>query len=264
MKRLLSLLALACFACAAFPVGGTETAVQSDRKLRIVVFSAHPADAESGVGGLAATLVKDGHDVIFAVASAFRGQRKVDGKPEVGIRTTEEATATKLLGVQSKIFPYDHDLLVSDLETQKVVRGWLDEVKPDIVITHWPIDTHENHAAVFGLVWRCYKQARGGWNLYFYEIETGAETLAFQPQLYLDISAVRDLKSQVIDIYKSQGPAKIWRYNEAMQQTRGAECGVRDAEAYFLVEAKPGLPLLPVKFLKRTVPADATRSAETP
>ena len=87
------------------------------------------------------------------------------------------------------------------------------------MITHWPIDTHENHAAVYGLVWRCYKQSKGGWNLYLYEIETGGESLAFQPQLYLDIAPVKDLKKQVIDIYKSQGPAKIWRYNKRCNTT---------------------------------------------
>jgi hypothetical protein len=45
-----------------------------------------------------------------------------------------------------------------------------------------------------------------------------------------------------------------------MQQNRGAECGVKDAEAYFLVEAKPGSPLLPVKFLSR-IGSAATASA---
>jgi len=256
-KLLMSLLALAAFWWAAGSACAEGAAQPAGNKLKIVVFSAHPADSESGVGGLAATLAKQGHEVIFAVASAFRGERKIAGQPEVGIRTEEEAAACKLLGVTSKIFPYDHNLLVSDLETQNAVRTWLEEMKPDIVLTHWPIDTHENHAAVYGLVMRCYKQRTGGWNLYFYEIETGAESLAYQPQLYFDIGPVRDLKKQVIDIYKSQGPAKIWGYNERMQHNRGAECGVQDAEAYFLVEAKPGSPLLPVKLLPKTGSASA-------
>jgi N-acetylglucosamine malate deacetylase 1 len=261
MKPLLSLLALAAFSSAAASACAEEAAQQADKKLKIVVFSAHPADSESGVGGLAAILAKAGHEVIFAVASPFRGDRKVNGQYEVTIRTDEEAAAVKLLGVKSKIFHYDHNLLVSDLETQRVVRTWLEEVKPDIVITHWPIDTHENHSAVYGLVWRCYKPRTGGWNLYFYEVETGSETLAYPPQLYLDIAPVLDLKKQVIDIYKSQGPAKIWGYNETMQRNRGAECGVKDAEAYFLVEAKPGCPLLPVKFLPKTGSASAAASS---
>jgi hypothetical protein len=47
----------------------------------------------------------------------------------------------------------------------------------------------------YGLVWRCYEQRTGGWNLYLYEIEAGAESLAFQPQLYFDIEQVRELNS---------------------------------------------------------------------
>jgi hypothetical protein len=66
----------------------------------------------------------------------------------------------------------------------------------------------------------------------------------------------------VIDIYKSQSPAKIWRYNETMQHNRGAECGAKHAEAYFLVEAKTGSPLLPVTFLPKTgSPSSALPSA---
>ena len=36
-----------------------------------------------------------------------------------------------------------------------------------------------------------------------------------------------------------------------MHRRRGAECGVEFAEAYSLVEAKAGCPLLPVTFLGR-------------
>jgi LmbE family N-acetylglucosaminyl deacetylase len=110
MKPLISLLTLASFLWSAGLACAEGTAKQADKKQKIVVFSAHPADSESGIGGLAATLAKQGHEVIFAVASAFRGQRKIDGKLEVGIRSDEEAAACKLLGVTSKIFPYDHNL----------------------------------------------------------------------------------------------------------------------------------------------------------
>ena len=76
MKPLMSVLAVASITWAATLARAGEAVTQADQKLRIVVFSAHPADSESGVGGLAATLVKQGHEVIFAVASAFRGERK--------------------------------------------------------------------------------------------------------------------------------------------------------------------------------------------
>jgi N-acetylglucosamine malate deacetylase 1 len=261
MKRLMSLFTVVSLSVtiASLPSTGARAQEQASKKLKIVVFSAQPADAESGVGGLIANLTQQGHEVIIAVATAFRGDRCVFGQLEFGPRSAEEVAACKLLGATSKILTYDHNTFVSDLETQKVVKSWLEEMKPDIVITHWPIDTHPNHAAAYSLVWNCYQQRTGGWNLYLYEVETGAETLAFKPDLYIDIGPVRSLKKQVIDIYQSQNPVKIWGYNEPMQHTRGAECGVKDAEAYVLVEAKQGCPLLPVKFLPR-INADGSKA----
>jgi hypothetical protein len=51
--------------------------------------------------------------------------------------------------------------------------------------------------------------------------------------------------------HKSQEPEAIWAAHERMHRRRGAECGVEFAEAYRLVEAKGGCPLLPVPFRGR-------------
>jgi LmbE family N-acetylglucosaminyl deacetylase len=100
------------------------------------------------------------------------------------------------------------------------------------------------------LGWRCY-QRQGGWNLYFFEVMTGAQTIGFEPELYLDIAPARDVKKQSLDEHRSQEPEEIWRAHERMHRRRGAECGVEFAEAYNLVEAKEGCPRLPVSFLTR-------------
>ena len=89
--------------------------------------------------------------------------------------------------------------------TLKAVSAWLDEVKPDIVVTHWPLDTHPNHHAVSSLVWQCYKR-KGGWNLYFFEVMTDQQTVAFEPDLYLDIGPVREVKKRALDEHRSQEP----------------------------------------------------------
>ncbi len=163
----------------------------------------------------------------------------------------QEATAAcKVLGAVPKFFPYAHETLVADEATLKDVSSWLVAVKPDIVVTHWPLDTHPNHHVVSSLVWRCY-QRQGGWNLYFFEVMTGAQTIGFEPELYLDIAPVRDVKKRSLDEHKSQAPEEIWRAHEQMHRRRGAECGVEFAEAYKLVEAKEGCPRLPVSFLTR-------------
>jgi LmbE family N-acetylglucosaminyl deacetylase len=78
---------------------------------------------------------------------------------------------------------------------------------------------------------------------------TDQQTVAFDPDLYLDIGPVRDVKKRALDEHKSQEPGAIWEAHEKMHRRRAGECGVEVAEAYKLVEAKEGRPLLPIKFL---------------
>jgi len=220
------------------------------RMLKVVIFGGHPDDPESGAGGLAATLTGQGHEVILAYGTTFRGDRRFFGRPEGEVRREEATAACQVLRASPKFFPYAHEKLVSDQETLRAVSDWLDEVKPDIVVTHWPLDTHPNHHVVSSLVWQCY-QRKGGWNLYFFEVMTDQRTVAFQPELYLDIEPVRDLKRRSLEQHKSQKPAEIWVAHERMHRRRGAECGVEFAEAYSLVEPKQGCPRLPVQFREK-------------
>ena len=217
------------------------------KKLRVVVFGGHPDDPESGAGGLIAILTRQGHEVICAYGTTFRGDRHYFGRPEAEVRQEEATAACRVLGAKPKFFPYSHEKLVADEATFKEVLSWIAELKPDIVVTHWPLDTHENHHVVSSLVWRCY-QRRGGWNLYFFEVMTDQQTIGFTPDLFLDIAPVRDVKKQSLDEHKSQEPAKIWEVHERMHRRRGAQCAVKYAEAFRLVEAKEGCALLPVPF----------------
>src|SRR5262249_7375813 len=90
------------------------------------------------------------------------------------------------------------------------------------------------------------------------------QTLAFEPSLYLDFGPVRDVKHRALLEHKSQEPEAIWQAHERMHRRRGAECGVPSAEAYSLVEAKEGCPLLPVEFLKRKGPDRKQSGAAMP
>ena len=219
------------------------------RSLRVVVFGAHCDDPESGAGGLIALLSQAGHKVFAGYATCFRDDRKINGEPESLVRQRESTAACKLLGATPKFFPYAHEKLVADQETVKVVSRWLSEIKPDIVVTHWPLDLHPNHHVSSSLIWQCYQQ-RGGWNLYFFEVMTNYESIGFHPSLYLDIGPVLALKRQACSCFRSQHLETWWPIHEAMQRQRGKECGVRHAEAYLLVEAKPDCPLLPFLFKK--------------
>ncbi len=241
--RSISILLLACFLCT------TALAQESPKeKLRVVVFGAHPDDPESGCGGLIALLSQAGHDVRAAYATCFRDDRKIGGEPEAVVRRREATAACKILGATPKFFDFAHEKLQADQATVGVISAWLDEVRPDIVVTHWPFDTHPNHHVVSSLVWQCYRR-QGGWNLYFFEVMTGEQTLGFHPDLYLDIGKVHALKKEACYCHASQQPDDFWAVHEAMHRRRGGESGVEFAEAYTLLEPKPGSPILPLKLL---------------
>ncbi|HMB03599.1 MAG TPA: PIG-L family deacetylase, partial [Isosphaeraceae bacterium] len=138
---------------------------------------------------------------------------------EAEVRREEATAACKVLGATPRFFPYAHEKLVADEATLRAVSSWLDEVKPDIVVTHWPLDTHPNHHIVSSLVWRCYKR-QGGWNLYFFEVMADQQIIALRPDLFLDIGPVREVKERALDERQSQEPEAIWEAHERMHRRR--------------------------------------------
>ncbi len=255
MKTLACLLLVAVFGLG---VAGTSTASEEAKgdKLRVIVFGAHCDDPETGAGGLIALLTEASHEVIVGYATCFRGDRKFFGQPESVVRRREATAACKIMGATPKFFDYAHEDLTADQPTVEAVAAWLDEVDPDIVVAHWPFDTHPNHHVVSSLVWQCYDRP-GGWNLYCFEVMTDQQSLGFIPRLYLDVGRVLEIKKKASYCHKSQNPGGFWPVHDAMHDRRGAECGVECAEAYYLIEAKKGSPLLPVEFLSKRESDDA-------
>jgi LmbE family N-acetylglucosaminyl deacetylase len=232
------------------PCAAAEREPARAAKLRVVVIGAHPDDPESGCGGLIATLTRGGHEVIAAYTTCFRGDRKIDGEPETTVRRREATAACRVLGARAYFFDYAHDKLAADKATLEAVSAWLTRIRPDVVVTHWPLDTHDNHHVTSSLVWQCYLRQKH-WSLYFFEVMTDRQTLGFRPELYLDISGVRALKEKALNCHRSQGPGAIWEVHDAMHRKRGAECGLPYAEAYVQVGAGGGRPVLPVRWVSR-------------
>ena len=256
-RRIVKALSIAALGLVLCDRGRSEEAITREaaaesapNKLRIAVIGAHPDDPEAGVGALIASLSSQGHDVFIGYAAVYREGRQVLGRPEAEVRRQEAEEACAVMRAKPKFFSYSAGRLFPDEAAVADVSKWLDEVKPDIVLTHWPLDTHPDHHAISSIVWQCYKH-EGGWNLYYFEVVTGVQSLNFTPNLYLDIEPMLSVKERAVFCHKSQSPAppNFWKNHEQMHLDRGAECGRRYAEALFLVEAKPGCPLLPLELL---------------
>jgi hypothetical protein len=69
----------------------------------------------------------------------------------------------------------------------------------------------------------------------FYEVYTGIQTLAFQPNRHVNISAFQKVKNDAIMAYESQSPQPMVDLHDKMSAYRGLEIGVPHAEAFCIL-----------------------------
>jgi len=126
----------------------------------------------------------------------------------------------------------DGDTRISGEEAGKVVKLVATE-KPDIVLTHWPIDTHMDHQVASVLTMRACMVLSEKPQLYFFEVDTGSQSRGFLPNTYVDISETLEKKKAALFAHKSQDGEGVWRqHHEIIAAWRGREIGVAAAEGF--------------------------------
>ena len=120
-----------------------------DGKLRIIVFGAHPDDAELKVGGTAALWAAQGHHVKFvSVTNGDIGHAAMSGGQLAQRRTAEVKEAAKVLGIETEVLDIHDGELMPTLENRmkfvRLIRQW----NADIVMGHRPNDYHPDHRYV--------------------------------------------------------------------------------------------------------------------
>lgn len=113
-----------------------------DPKLDVLIFAAHPDDAELGCGGTIAKLVAQGRKV--GIADLTRGELGTRGTPE--IRDQEAAASAKILGLTARVNLNLRDgFFLNDeahqIELIKAIRRF----RPDILLINAPYDRHPDH-----------------------------------------------------------------------------------------------------------------------
>jgi LmbE family N-acetylglucosaminyl deacetylase len=150
MRWLLSLLPLVGL-LAAFP--SPTVAADPAPKLRIIVFGAHPDDAELKAGGTAAKWAKAGHAVkLVSVTNGDIGHWREAGGPLAKRRHAEVQKADKILGAACEVLDIHDGELEPNLENRKKITRLIRNWKADIVIAHRPWDYHPDHRYVGVLV----------------------------------------------------------------------------------------------------------------
>ena len=124
-----------------------------ESRLRIIVFGAHPDDAEFKAGGTAIKWAKAGHAVkLVSVTNGDIGHWQIRGAELAKRRNAEVQAAAKILGVTTQVLDIHDGELEPTLDNRKRITRLIRDWKADIVISHRPWDYHPDHRYVGVLV----------------------------------------------------------------------------------------------------------------
>jgi len=212
----------------------------SASKAKILVAGAHPDDPETGCGGTMALLANQGHEVVSLYLT--RGEAGIPGKSHddaASIRTKEAKKACEILEARPRFAgQIDGDTVVNN-EWFKKVGAIFDEEQPDVIFTHWPVDSHRDHRAMSLLAYDWWLNNGKKAALYYFEVLSGIQSQVFDPDFYIDISSVEPTKRKACYAHASQHPDEMYGIHEQMASFRGLEHRCDYAEAFVYHDQGP-------------------------
>ncbi len=218
------------------------------KKLNVVAAGAHPDDPESGCGGTLALLSALGHHVVILYLTRGGGwkvlldQYKTEANV-IALRTRQAEEACKILGALPLFAEQKDSATEVNPARYQEFNTLLAAQDPDLLMTHWPVDTHRDHRATASLVLDFVLSYRKKVPLYFYEVMTGEQSQNFAPTDYVDITETEPKKRAALFCHESQRIEDVYGYHAQMQQFRGNECGCKAAEAFVHHASSPSSPL---------------------
>lgn len=183
-------------------------------KLDVLVFGAHPDDAELGAGGTIAKCISEGKKV--GIIDLTRGELGTRGTAE--IRDTEAGNAAKILGVSIREnLEFADGFFINDKAHQIAIIQIIRKYQPDIVLCNAIDDRHIDHGKGSNLVSdACFLSGlvkidtkligdeawQNAWrpkHVYHY-----IQWKNINPDFVVDVSDYIDKKMEAIVAYKSQ------------------------------------------------------------
>jgi len=173
----------------------------------ILVFGAHPDDAEIGMAATIAKHARAGKRV--AVCDLTRAEMSSNGNVQIRKEEAEAASRILNLAVRSNLGLPDRGLSVCREHIDPIVRE-IRKLRPRLVFAPYWQDRHPDHVlcsqlvqeAVFNAKLRNYMPdmpAVAVQQLYFYFIND-----VYEPQLIVDVSDVYEAKRSALMAYRSQ------------------------------------------------------------
>ena len=226
----------------AFSAPLLRDAVPGVTKWNVVCAGGHPDDPETGCGATLARYSARGHNVTIIYLT--RGEAGISGKSHeeaARIRTAEALSASRLLGAKPVFAGQIDGATEINNARYEAFDSLLKSQQPDLVFTHWPVDSHRDHCAASLLSYQSWLRGGKKYPLVYFEVISGEQTQQFSPNFYVDVAETWQKKKEACFMHASQGPNEFYAYHEEMERFRGLEYGCKRAEA-FVVHSQGPLP----------------------
>ncbi len=181
-------------------------------KLDVLVFAAHPDDAELSCGGTILSLVTQGKKV--GIIDFTRGEMATRGTPE--IRDEESANASHILGLTIREnLRFKDVFFLNDEQHQHGIIKKIRQYQPEIILCNAIRDRHPDHSkasemlvqAVFKSGLENYKTTLEGENQEFWRVNNlyhYIQTDCIKPDFIVDVSPYWEQRMEAVRAYKSQ------------------------------------------------------------
>lgn len=211
-----------------------ESTSEPKTKKKALIIGAHPDDPELCCGGTMIRLKQAGWDVVSVYMT--KGEAGIKGKTHeeaVKIRTKEATNACNILGARPIFMTQIDGNSEVNKERYAEMTDLIAAEKPDIVFTHWPLDSHADHRVCAILVYNAWRRLDYSFELYYAEGMNGTQTAYFHPTDYVDISSVAEQKRKACNCHTSQEMEPLYqKWHDPIEKFRGIEFRCDRAEAF--------------------------------
>ncbi|MEO1958904.1 MAG: PIG-L deacetylase family protein [Nautiliaceae bacterium] len=177
---------------------------------RFLIVAAHPDDEVLGCFGTAKRLINEGYEGYTLILG--EGKRARGADDELDILKKEIKRANDVIGIK-EVFSFNFADNAFDsvrlLDIVKVVEKVVDEVKPEIIFTHYEKDLNIDHQITYKAtitatrpMVECVVK-----EIYSFEVLSSTEwnyPLSFSPDTFFDVSETIEYKIRAMSKYKSE------------------------------------------------------------
>jgi LmbE family N-acetylglucosaminyl deacetylase len=225
--------------------------------MRVLSVGAHPDDVEILCGGTMAKYAARGDQVTIMIATNGNvGSPTLTREEIAAVRKKEAEQAAATIGAELIWLGYDDEFLFHDRETRLAFINGIRKANPDVMFVHGPNDYHPDHRICGEIAIDCripvtvrlieteYPSMEKVPHVF---IMDNVGSIGFEPDAYVDISEVFDMKSKMLLCHESQDTWLQYSYGmnyvEVIAKSsslRGMAIGVKYAEVF------RSLPMYPV------------------